>query len=41
MIASGGLLIIGIGINLLNLKKIKTANLLPSLAFAVVLSMIF
>ncbi len=41
MIAAGGLLIIGIGFNLLNIKKIKTMNLLPSLIVIVILSMIF
>ena len=33
--ATGGLLIIGIGINLLELKTIRTGNLLPALAYAI------
>ncbi|BDQ38431.1 membrane protein [Pseudodesulfovibrio nedwellii] len=37
----GGLLIIGIGINLLELTEIRMANLLPSLAYVVVLTAIF
>lgn len=34
--ACGGVLIIMIGINLLNLKKIKTANYLPAMIFTVI-----
>jgi uncharacterized membrane protein YqgA involved in biofilm formation len=41
IIAMGGLLILGIGFNLLNIKKIKTTNLLPGLVFVVILSFIF
>lgn len=37
----GGLLIVGIGINLLELTEIRLANLLPSLAFVVVLTAFF
>lgn len=37
----GGLLIIGIAINLLELTEIKLANLLPSLAFVVILTALF
>jgi len=37
----GGLLIVGIGINLLELKEIKLANLLPSLAYVVILTACF
>jgi uncharacterized membrane protein YqgA involved in biofilm formation len=33
---TGGLLILGIGINLLELKYIKTGNLLPALVYAIV-----
>lgn len=33
MTATGGVLILGIALNLLNLKKIRVANLLPSLGF--------
>jgi uncharacterized protein len=39
--ATGGVLILGIGVNLLNLRKISTTNLLPALVYAVLLSMIF
>lgn len=39
--AVGGLLIIGIGINLLKLKYIKISNLLPSLVVVVVLVLLF
>ncbi len=34
MIATGGLLIMGIGINLLELKRIRVSNLLPAIAIA-------
>jgi hypothetical protein len=34
--ATGGLLILGIGINLLELRTIRTGNLLPALAYAIV-----
>jgi uncharacterized membrane protein YqgA involved in biofilm formation len=34
--ATGGLLILGIGINLLELKTIRTGNLLPALVYAIV-----
>ena len=37
----GGLLIIGIGINLLDLTEIKLANLLPALGYVVVLTAVF
>lgn len=39
--AAGGILILGLGINLLELKKIKVANLLPSLVIVVALTLIF
>ena len=39
--ATGGLLIIGIGINLLEIKRIKVINLLPALVLVVILSMFF
>ncbi|MBI9080430.1 MAG: DUF554 domain-containing protein [Pseudodesulfovibrio sp.] len=39
--ACGGLLIIGIAINLLELKEIKLANLLPALGYVVVLTLCF
>ncbi len=34
MIATGGLLIVGIGINLLELKRIRVSNLLPAIGIA-------
>jgi hypothetical protein len=37
----GGLLIVGIGINLLELTEIRLANLLPSLVYVVVLTYFF
>ena len=39
--ATGGLMVIAIGINMLGLKKIKLANLLPGLAFAVLYALLF
>jgi len=39
--AVGGALILGIGLNLLEIKKIKTMNLLPGLVVVVVLTLIF
>lgn len=39
--ACGGLLIVGIGINLLELTEIRLANLLPSLAYVVILTALF
>ncbi|HHY46276.1 MAG TPA: DUF554 domain-containing protein [Firmicutes bacterium] len=41
MTAVGGVMILGIGINLLELRKLKIANLLPALAVAVLLSAIW
>ncbi|HYD35156.1 MAG TPA: DUF554 domain-containing protein [Vitreimonas sp.] len=38
--ATGGILILGIGINLLEIKKIKVVNLLPSLLVAVLLTVL-
>lgn len=38
MSAAGGLLIVGIGLQLLEIKKIKVANLLPTLIYAVILA---
>ncbi len=37
----GGLLIVGIGINLLELTEIRLANLLPSMAYVVILTALF
>lgn len=39
--ALGGLLILGIGFNLLDIKKIKISNLLPSLVIVVILAALF
>ena len=39
--AVGGILIVGMGINVLEIKNIKVVNLLPALVFVVVLMMIF
>ncbi len=39
--AVGGALILGIGLNLLEIKKIKTVNLLPALLVVIVLTVIF
>ena len=39
--AVGGALILGIGLNLLGIKKIKTSNLLPGLLVVIVLTLIF
>ncbi len=41
MTAVGGILILGIGLNLLEIKKIKTINLLPGLLVVVLLTLIF
>ena len=40
MTAVGGLLIVGIGINMLGLKKIRAADMLPAIVFAAVLAQI-
>lgn len=39
--AVGGILILGIGINLLEIKKVKVINMLPALLIIVVLSLLF
>ncbi|HOV80144.1 MAG TPA: DUF554 domain-containing protein [Bacillota bacterium] len=41
MTATGGLLIVGIALNILSIKEIKTGNLLPSVFYAVPLTMLF
>jgi len=41
MSATGGLMIVGIGFFLLGIKRIKVANFLPALVFAVILALIF
>ncbi len=39
--AAGGLMVMAIGINLLGLRRIRTANLLPGLVYAVLLAFLF
>ncbi len=39
--AVGGVLILGIGLGLLEIKRIKTVNLLPALAVVIVMTMLF
>ncbi|SKA73668.1 DUF554 domain-containing protein [Desulfobaculum bizertense] len=39
--ATGGILIIGISINILDLKQIKLSNMIPSLIIVVILSVLF
>jgi len=41
MSAVGGLMLIGLGINILKIKKIKVVNMLPGLVVAVILAIIF
>ena len=41
LIATGGLIILGIGFYLLDIKRIKIGNFLPALVFAVILALIF
>jgi uncharacterized membrane protein YqgA involved in biofilm formation len=41
LIATGGLIIVGIGIYLLGIKRIKVGNFLPALAIAVILALLF
>jgi len=41
MTAVGGLLLIGLGINILEIKKLKILNMLPALVIAVILAVIF
>lgn len=41
MSATGGLLILGIGFNILEFKEIKVGNLLPAIFFAVPLTLLF
>ncbi len=41
VIATGGILVLAIGFNLLNIKKIKVSNLLPALVYIIILSIIF
>jgi uncharacterized protein len=39
--ATGGMMILGIGINLLELKKIRVGNFIPALVYAVIYAMYF
>jgi len=39
--AVGGLLLIGMGINILEIKKIRVVNMLPALVFAIVIAFIY
>jgi uncharacterized membrane protein YqgA involved in biofilm formation len=39
--ATGGMMILGIGINLLELKKIRVGNFIPALAYAVIYGLYF
>ncbi|MGE4297120.1 MAG: DUF554 domain-containing protein [Desulfovibrionaceae bacterium] len=39
--ATGGILILGIGVNLLELKRVKVSNMLPALVIIVVLTALF
>lgn len=41
LIATGGLIIVGIGIYLLGIKRIKVANFLPALVVVVILALLF
>ncbi len=41
MTAAGGLLIVGIGLNILGIAKIRVASMLPALVFAPVLTALF
>lgn len=41
LIATGGLIIVGIGIYLLGIKRIKVGNFLPALVIAVILALLF
>lgn len=41
MTAVGGLLLIGLGVNILEIKKLKILNMLPALVIAVILAVIF
>lgn len=41
MTATGGILIVAIGINILEIKKIRVGNLLPAVVFAVILALLF
>jgi len=40
MSATGGLLIVAIGLNILNIRQLRVGNLLPSLVFAILLALL-
>jgi len=39
--ATGGLLLLGLGLSILEIKKIKTVNMIPALAFAAFFALVF
>jgi len=41
MVATGGILLLGLSLDILDLKKIKTLNMLPAIILAVLLAIIF
>ncbi|MCF7885730.1 MAG: DUF554 domain-containing protein [Candidatus Marinimicrobia bacterium] len=41
MTAVGGILMLGLALEILNIKKIKTLNMLPAIFFAVILAIVF
>lgn len=41
MSAAGGLMLIGLGLSIMEIKKIKVVNMLPALLFAIILAFIF
>lgn len=41
MTSTGGILLIGVGINILELKKIKVGNMLPAIFFPILLMLVF
>jgi uncharacterized membrane protein YqgA involved in biofilm formation len=41
MTAVGGLILVGLGFSIMEIKKIKVVNMLPALVFAVILAYIF
>jgi hypothetical protein len=41
MSAAGGLLLVGLGVNILEIKKLKVLNMLPALVFAAALAALF
>ena len=41
MTAVGGLMLVGLGLSIMEIKKIKVINMLPSLIFAIIIAYIF